>query len=52
MRYDYLRDILHLREYVYLKDNKYSVSDYIDARYFEASEDMDERTKAIINEKI
>lgn len=42
MRYDYLKDILHLREYVYLKENKQSVNDYVDARYFEASEGMDE----------
>lgn len=52
MRYTYLKDISHLKEYMYLKDNSQTVIDYVDVRYFEATKDVDERTQTIINEKI
>lgn len=52
MRYDYLKDLCSLREYVFQKEIKGSQQDYIDVRYFEASTDIDERTQAIINDKL
>ena len=52
MRYTYLKDISHLKEYMYLKDNSQTVIDYVDVRYFEPTKDVDERTQTIINEKI
>ena len=51
MRYDYLKDISHLREYMIQKENVLMV-DYIDVRYFEATKDIDEKTQILINEKI
>ena len=52
MRYDYLKDLCHLREYMFQKDTKNSNIDYIDVRFFEASNDIDERVQVIINEKV
>lgn len=52
MRYTYLKDIVHLKEYMFLKDQANTVIDYVDVRYFEATKDIDEKTQAIINEKI
>lgn len=37
MRYDYLKDISHLKEYMFLKDQNKYIVDYIDVRFFEAS---------------
>ncbi|CDW88897.1 UNKNOWN [Stylonychia lemnae] len=50
MRHDYLKDLSHLREYMFQKDQ--AKADYIDVRYFEASKDLDEKIQAIINEKV
>lgn len=51
MRYNYLKDISHLKEYMFMKDKHYTV-DYLDVRFFEASKDLDIKTQAIINEKV
>lgn len=32
-----MKDIRHLREFIYQKDNKTNNNDYIDVRFFEAS---------------
>ena len=37
MRHDYLKDISHLREYMFQKDSQTQIVDYIDVRFFEAS---------------
>jgi len=42
MRHDYLKDLSHLREYMFQKDQ--AKADYIDVRYFEAGKDLDEKT--------
>ena len=52
MRYDYLKDVNHLKEYMYQKDQAKYVVDYIDVRYFETTQDLDEKTQIIINEKL
>ena len=52
MRHNYLKDLSHLREYMFQKEQQKYFIDYIDVRYFEAASDLDEQTKAIINEKI
>lgn len=52
MRYTYLKDLVHLKEYMFLKDQANTIIDYVDVRYFEATKDIDPKTQAIINEKI
>lgn len=42
MRYDYLKDLSHLREYMVQKDS--NTMDFVDARFFEPTKDVDERT--------
>lgn len=52
LRYDYMKDLVHLREYMFQKEVRNSTMDYVDVRFFEATSDLDERTQAIINEKV
>ena len=44
MRYDYMKDLCHLREYMFQKDVKNSSVDYVEVRFFEATQDLDEKT--------
>ena len=52
MRINYLKEITHLKEYMFVKDNQFDGAQYIDVRYYEASKDLDETTQAIINDKL
>ena len=44
MRFDYMKDISHLREFLYHKELSNKYTEYIDVRYFEATKDIDEKT--------
>jgi hypothetical protein len=52
MRSNYLKDITHLKEYMFVRDNYTTSTDYIDVRFFEASKDIDENTQLIVNDKV
>lgn len=41
LRYDYMKDLCHLRELMFQKEVKNSAIDYIDVRFFEATHDID-----------
>lgn len=47
-----MKDISHLREFIYQKDAEHSLVGYIDVRFFEASKDLDPHAQSIINEKM
>jgi hypothetical protein len=52
MRYDYMREISHLREQMFQKEIRNKDVEYIDVRFFEPTADIDPKIQAIINEKL
>lgn len=53
MRINYLKDITHLKDFMFVKDNYYEGAEYIDVRFFEATKDIsDENMQLILNEKL
>ena len=44
MRFDYMKDISHLREYLFQKEIKNKDVEFIDIRFFEPSADIDPKT--------
>jgi hypothetical protein len=41
LRYDYMKEICHLRDYMFQKEIKHANLEYIDVRFYEASKDID-----------